>query len=140
MTDYLSQVAFALEDMSHKKEQYVQNMYGWFVTIFWLLDDLSQITFVLDDMSQKGAICTMIIWTICHHFFSTWTICYTFIFDDLSQVIFVTILFWTICHKSYLSSRDDMYNKKKQRSGVIRGPVWTICHNCISYWTGCHKF
>ena len=26
-----------------------------------------------------------------------------FILDDLSQVIFVTIIFWTICHKSYLS-------------------------------------
>ena len=34
-----------------------------------LLDDLSQITFVLDDMSQKGAICTKIVWTICHNFF-----------------------------------------------------------------------
>ena len=34
-----------------------------------LLNDLSQITFVLDDMSQKGAICTKIIWTICHNFF-----------------------------------------------------------------------
>ena len=37
----------------------------------WLLDDLSQITFVLDDchdMSQKGAICSKIIWTICHNF------------------------------------------------------------------------
>ena len=33
-----------------------------------LLDDLSQITFVLDDMSQKGAICSKIIWTICHNF------------------------------------------------------------------------
>ena len=55
-----------------------------------LLDDLSQITFVLDDMSQKGAICSKIIWTICHNFvFSTWTICHTFILDDLSQVIFV---------------------------------------------------
>ena len=28
-----------------------------------------------------------------------------YILDDLSQVIFVTILFWTICHKSYLSYR-----------------------------------
>ena len=68
-----------------------------------LLDDLSQITFVLDDMSQKGAICTKIIWTICHNFVSTWTICHTFILDDLSQVIFVTILFWMNCHKSYMS-------------------------------------
>ena len=66
----------------------------------WLLDDLSQITFVLDDMSQKGAICSKIIWTICHNFFSTWTICHTFILDDLSQVIFVL---------------DDM--SKKERSG-----------------------
>ena len=38
------------------------------VEIYWLLDDLSQITFVLDDMSQKGAICSKIIWTICHNF------------------------------------------------------------------------
>ena len=43
------------------------------------------------------------IWTICQFFVSTGTICHHFIFDDLSQVIFVTILFWTICHKSYLS-------------------------------------
>ena len=34
------------------------------------------------------------------HFFSTWTICHTFILDDLSQVIFVL---------------DDM--SKKERSG-----------------------
>ena len=66
-----------------------------------LLDDLSQITCVLDDMSQKGSICTKIIRMICHNFFSTWTICHTFILDDLSQVIFVKILFWTICHKTY---------------------------------------
>ena len=65
---------------------------------------MSQITFVLDDMSQKGAICTKIIWTICHNFLvalldnlshfyfgrfvtSYRPICHNFILDDLSQVI-----------------------------------------------------
>ena len=75
-----------------------------------MLDDLSQITFVLDDMSQRSPICTKIIWMICHLFFSTWSICHNFILDDLSQVIFVTILVCTICH---ICPLDDMSQKRK---------------------------
>ena len=38
------------------------------ITLRVPVDNLSQTTFVLDDMSQKGAICSKIIWTICHNF------------------------------------------------------------------------
>ena len=47
-------------------------------------------------------------------FFSTWTICHNFILDDLSQVIFVTILFLTICH---IWPLDDMSQKRSSDLG-----------------------
>ena len=87
-------------------------------------------------MSQKRSdIHVQNIWTICPNLFSTWTICPNFILDDLSQVIFVTILFWTICHitchichncilddlSKVIFVLDDMSQKKERCSGGYVG-------------------
>ena len=100
-----------------------QYMYG-------LLDDLSQITFVLDDMSQKRNCMYQTIRTICKTNFSTWTICHNFTLDDLSQVIFVTILFRTISHNltRHICPRRYVTKKECDLGEILRT------------WMGCHEF
>ena len=84
-----------------------------------LLDDLSQITLVLHDMSQiRTDMYNNYMDDLSPFFFSTWTICHNFILDDLSQVIFVTILFLTICH---IWPLDDMSQKRSSDLGRCVG-------------------